>query len=179
MQQEIYLQVFAALQKMQLSFVHCIAYVLRRGRRARLVSAALLGRFLPRLGPFGDPDGPFFLPYWRLAAFRRLRLECHKMRRFVSSTGLETAYPAPHSYRREIGAPPVSQPSFGRFLPRLGPFGNPDGLLFCRDLRPLFGCGARRNQRWQLGEDPRHHLREVVTKPVEVSRSRQLLLVEV
>jgi hypothetical protein len=36
-------------------------------------SAALLGRFLPRLGPFGPPSGPFYLglPHVRDVTFSR------------------------------------------------------------------------------------------------------------
>ena len=34
-----------------------------RGGDLGRCSAALLGRFLPRLGPFGPPSGPFYLDW--------------------------------------------------------------------------------------------------------------------
>ena len=58
---EVPAQVYAALHIMQLSFVRCIAsYCSAAGGRFACLPQPSFGRFLPRLGPFGTPDGPFF-----------------------------------------------------------------------------------------------------------------------
>ncbi len=121
---------------MQLWFVRCIAMYCGAADERGSFPQPSLGVSSLDLGRSETRTAPFSFALW--AGSRRVRLACQKLRRFGSPAGLETAHPAPHTIWREIGASPVSQPSFGRFLPRLGPFGHPDGLFFCREQLP--GC---------------------------------------
>ena len=61
----------AGLRSALFAFVICALqrYMLQRDMRAMLAVAALLGRFLPRLGPFGIRTAPFLLSHSFAVAF--------------------------------------------------------------------------------------------------------------
>ena len=61
----------AGLSSALFAFVVCALqrYMLQRDMRAMLAVAALLGRFLPRLGPFGIRTAPFFSQHSIPSAF--------------------------------------------------------------------------------------------------------------
>src|SRR5215471_9636610 len=105
---------------------------MRHVRFGRCV-VAHLGRFLPRLGPFVFPSGPFFIQ-WPRAISRVPAVAFHSYvpPNFCDAKRLACILCAAHLDRDcEVGDPVAGFVALlGRFLPRLGPHGSPRGPFY-------------------------------------------------
>src|SRR5215831_3905370 len=102
----------------------------RFGRRA----GAHLGRFLPRLGPFASPSGPFFVARLRSPETSAAVTYSHSYAQpnFCNAKRFACILCAANLHtQREAGDPVAGFVALlGRFLPRLGPHGLPRGPFY-------------------------------------------------
>ena len=102
----------------------------RFGRRA----VAHLGRFLPRLGPFASPSGPFFVARLCSPETSAAVAYSHSYAQpnFCNAKRFACILCAAHLHtQREAGDPVAGFVALlGRFLPRLGPHGLPRGPFY-------------------------------------------------
>jgi hypothetical protein len=108
---------------------------MRHVRFGRCV-VAHLGRFLPRLGPFVFPSGPFFIRWPRaISRVPAVAFHSYVAPNFCDAKRLACILCAAHLNRDcEVGDPVADFVALlGRFLPRLGPHGSPLRPLLCRD----------------------------------------------
>src|SRR5262245_19118561 len=113
-------------------------YALVRHVRFGRCVVAHLGRFLPRLGPFVFPSGPFFIQRPRaISRVPGLAFRSYVSPNFCDAKRLACILCAAHLDRDcEVGDPVAGFVALlGRFLPRLGPHGSPRGPFYVAMLR--------------------------------------------
>ena len=124
----------------------------RRVRHVRFCRCVVahLGRFLPRLGPFVFPSGPFFIPWLRaISRIPTVAFHSYVPPNFCDAKRFACILCAAHLDRScGVGDPVAGFAALlGRFLPRLGPHGSPRGPFYTAMLardEALTGLGLVR-----------------------------------